>query len=335
VSSQGAAGEGASRVAVCVVTHNCEADVAPFLATLERIEHSELELVIVDSGSHDGTPGALARAKFSRPVRVDHSSDNLGFAGAMNRAIDLTSAEWILALNADTRPAPDLVGRLLARANAATYPVGAVTARLSRLDQPGLLDACGMYVTWAWRHHDRGSDEPDKGQWSSPERVFGATGAAVLLRRAALDDVAIAGEIFAEEFHSYREDAELAFRLRERAWEVLYEPAAKAQHRRAGTPGRRRSMPPHVNYHSLKNRYLLRAYHQGGANFVYTLVPTFLRDLGALAYACLFERQSLAAYAWLWRHRREILAKRRSIRARRTVPRRLVDRWFWKKGLPT
>lgn len=322
------------RVAICVVTRNCEADVAPFLAAVEQLEHDALELVIIDAASSDGTPALLETADSTRPLRLECSPDNLGFAAAMNRALELTSAEWILALNPDTRPAPDLIGRLLARADAGDYPVGAVTGRLVRLDEPGLLDACGMYLTWAWRHHDRGSGARDEGQWHIPERVFGATGAAVLLRRSALDDVAIAGEVFAAEFHSYREDAELAFRLRERGWEVLYEPSARAAHRRAGTPSRRRSMPAHVNYHSLKNRYLLRAYHQGGLNFVFTLAPALVRDLGALLYTMLFERSSLAAYGWLWRHRREILVKRRRIRARRSVPRRRLDRWFWTKGMP-
>jgi GT2 family glycosyltransferase len=310
--------------------------VTPFLAALGALEHRPLEIVVVDSGSDDGTKEALARASCALPLRVERLDANVGFAAGMNRALGLTSAAWILALNADTRPEPDLVGALVARAtSAARQPIGAVTGRLTRLEPPDLLDACGMYLTWAWRHHDRGSGVSDRGQWTAPERVFGATGAAVLLRRDALDDVAVAGEVFAEEFHSYREDAELAFRLRERGWEIVYEPTAKAAHRRGATPGRRRHLPAEVNFHSLKNRYLLRIYHQGALNFLYTLLPTLGRDLAALAYVILFERTSLAAYSWLWRHRREIVVKRRRIRARRSVPRHRVDRWFWTRGLPT
>jgi hypothetical protein len=146
--------------------------------------------------------------------------------------------------------------------------------------------------------------------------------------------VALDGHIFDPLFHSFREDAELAFRLRERRWEVLYEPAAVASHRRFNLPERRVAMPPEVNLHSLKNRYLLRAYHQTWRNAALTLFPTLARDAAALGYVLLRERSSLAAYAWLWRNRRTIAARRRAIAARRTAPAAAIDRWFFRNGEP-
>ena len=99
-------------------------------------------------------------------------------------------------------------------------------------------------------------------------------------------------------------------------------------------PERRSSLPAAINYHSLKNRYLLRLDHQTAANFVRTLPWTLPRDLGALGYALLFERTSLPAYAWLWRNRRELLARRRRVRARVTAPASTVEIWFRRQELP-
>jgi GT2 family glycosyltransferase len=237
----------------------------------------------------------------------------------------------VLTLNADARPTPDFVTRLLERSAQPGLRVGAVTGRLvrpSREGEPRRLDACGMRLAKAWRHFDRGSGEVDRGQYGQPERVFGATGAASLFRRAALDDAAVEGEIFDPRFHSFREDAELCFRLRERGWEILYEPAAVAEHRRFNLPERRSAMPALVNYHSLKNRYLLRIYHQTPGNFFRTLVPTLARDLAALGWVLLREQSSLPAYGWLWLNRCPLRDRRRAIQGRRTVPARDVDRWF-------
>jgi GT2 family glycosyltransferase len=251
----------------------------------------------------------------------------------MNAAFARTQAPWVFTLNADARPTPDYVTRLLERAGPRT---GAVTGRLVRPEQGGerRLDACGMVLTPNWRHLDRGSGEVDRGQFGQPEKVFGATGAASLFRREALDDVADpadTGEIFDPRFHSFREDAELCFRLRERGWEVIYEPSAVAEHRRFNLPERRSAMPAFVNFHSLKNRYLLRIYHQTGRNFVHTFFPTLIRDVAALGYVLLRERSSLGAYGWLWRHRAELVRRRRTLQARRTQE---IDRWFRIQGEP-
>jgi hypothetical protein len=115
---------------------------------------------------------------------------------------------------------------------------------------------------------------------------------------------------------------------------VLYEPAARAVHRRFNLPSRRRAMPAAVNYHSLKNRYLLRIYHQTFFNLLWTLPATLPRDLGALAFVLLRERSSLPAYRWLWRHRRELWRHRRRIQARRRIPARALDKWFLRSRLP-
>ncbi len=335
-----------SRVAIAMVTHNDAADLAGCFSAIAAIaiRHPRpLDLVVVDCASADDSVATARRLASKLPptlkVTLLPLSENLGFAGGMNAALAATEAPFVLTLNADARPSPDFVERLLERMETPSHlRIGAVAGRLVRPDGDNgsrLLDACGMRLAATWRHFDRGSGELDRGQYSQAERVFGATGAASLFRRAALDDVRFSnGEIFDPLFHSFREDAELCFRLRERGWEVVYEPRAVAEHRRFNLPERRSAMPPAVNFHSLKNRYLLRAYHQTPRNFWRTAIPTLSRDVLALGYTLLRERSSLGAYAWLWRNRRKILARRSEIQGRRTSPAAALDRWFFRAGEP-
>jgi GT2 family glycosyltransferase len=332
---------GVEPVAILIVTHDDAGDLPACLAAIAALSPPPAELVVVDCASGDASadvarlhwPAGLAGEVLPLP-------DNRGFAGGMNVALAKSDAAWALTLNADARPEVDYLARLLDRVEAAERDtglrVGAVTGRLVRppaADGSRLLDACGMRLTPAWRHHDRGSGAIDRGQLVRPQRVFGGTGAATLWRRGALLDVAVDGEVFDERFHSFREDAELCFRLRERRWEVLYEPAAVCEHRRVNLPARRAAMPAAVNYHSLKNRYLLRLYHQTLANLLWTLPFALFRDLQALAWVLLFERTSLPAYRWLWVYRAELLARRRAIQARRTAGWWVVERWFLRDGI--
>lgn len=335
-------------VTVAIVSHDSAADLPDCLDAVAALDPPPSEVVLVDCASRDASLETAERWRAAGPpdaarrLEIVSLSDNRGFAGGMNEALARTHARYVLSLNPDARPAPDYLAVLARRLETGEEHdggrrVGAVTGRLVRPaasgDEPRILDACGMRMTATWRHLDRGSGEPDRGQYARPERVFGATGAASLFRREALEDVAIEGEVFDPRFHSFREDAELAFRLRERGWEVLYEPRAVCEHRRCNLPERRRRMPAAVNRHSLKNRYLLRLYHQTAGNFWKTLVPTLVRDVLALGWVLLAERSSLPAYGWLWRHRREALARRRAIQTRRTVPAREIDRWFFTAGL--
>lgn len=342
-------GSGRVPAAVAIVSHDSAADLAGCLDAVAALTPGPQEAIIVDCASEDGSPDVARKwldRQRSLPLTLLPLPDNRGFAGGMNAALARTSAPHVLSLNPDARPEPDYLARLLEGMEAASdrgLQVGAVTGRLVRPrtpeDPPGTrrLDACGMRLTSTWRHLDRGSGESDRGQYLQPERVFGATGAASLFRREALEDVALEGPdggVFDPRFHSFREDAELALRLRERGWEVLYEPRAVCEHRRFNLPERRRQMSPEINRRSLQNRYLLRLYHQTAGNFWKTAVPTLLRDLLALGWVLLAERSSLSAYAWLWRHRREIFARRRVIQGRRTVPGKDLDRWFFTEGMP-
>lgn len=322
-------------IAVCTVTHNAAAELPDFLRSLADCRAAEV--VVVDCASVDGSALVAAEHCGGLPgVRLIELGENVGFAGGMNRAIAESEAPYVLALNADTRPRPEFLEALVAALERPSAErAGAVTPRIVRLEaESPTLDACGMVLVPTWRHLDRGSGEPDDGRYARPERVFGATGAACLYRRKALEDVAVDGEVFLSEFHSFREDAELSFRLRERGWEIVYEPGARIEHRRANLPERRAAMSATVNYHSLKNRFLLRAYHQTVGNLLLTLAPTLVRDLMALVYVVLRERTSLPSLAWLWRHRGRIAERRRAIQARRSVPARDIDRWFVDRALP-
>lgn len=337
-------------VAILVVTHDSAYDLPQGLAAVGELQPPPCELVIVDCASSDASVSEARRAAPATiPAQIEALGSNLGFAGGMNRAIALATAPYLLTLNADARLSSGFLAPLVARLeDPRCARVAAVTGRLVRAGLPGppglsqlpeppqppRLDACGMRLSWTWRHFDRGAGELDHGQYAVAERVFGATGAATLWRRTALADVAIADQIFDERYHSFREDAELAFRLRERGWEILYEPAAVATHRRRVLPERRAELPAAVNLHSLKNRYLLRIDHQTLGNFLWTLPATLGRDVAVLVWVLLREPSSLPAYTWLWRHRRALGAHRRLVQRRRTVPTSAIGRWFLRPAEP-
>jgi len=163
---------------------------------------------------------------------------------------------------------------------------------------------------------------------AAPLEVFGVSGAAAMYRLDFLRDVAIAGEIFDEDFFAYREDADLAWRGRLFGWRAVCEPGAVGDHVRRVTPEARRELPAEINMHGVKNRFLLRLKNEGWYLALRNAPFELARDLVVVAAALTIERSSLPAFPWLWRNRARILAKRREIQRRRKVSDRALARWF-------
>ena len=137
---------------------------------------------------------------------------------------------------------------------------GKLLTMTPRFDIPAtpLVDSTGIYFNPMLRHLDRGSQEVDNGHYLHYEYVFGATAAAALYRREMIDDIALDGEFFDPDFFVYREDADVAWRAQLMGWKCLYAPYARGYHVRTVLPGNRRALPPVINMHSVKNRFLMR-----------------------------------------------------------------------------
>jgi GT2 family glycosyltransferase len=326
--------------AVVIVTHNHAETLTACLAAVEGLRPAPDRVVVIDNASTDGSANIPSERGRQLAMTVICEERNTGFAAAANRGIAATSEPWVLLLNPDCAPRPNLVGALFdavaIRPEAAR--IGSVSPKLLRAERPGLeaqavVDAAGMIVTPSGRHLDRGAGRRDDGSFDLPAWVFGGSAAAILLRREALDDVAYSpSEFFATPFFAYREDAELAWRLQLRGWRCLYVPDAVAAHRRGFRPEEGRRGHAAINRYSVRNRFLLRR-HCADLWWHLRCFPWWLlRDVVVIAACLTVERASLPALADVWRLRRDARRRRAWVQERRTVPPRQITRWFRRRG---
>lgn len=251
----------AAPVAVVVVSWNSAGWLTGCLESLRGLVRPPAEVVVVDNGSADGTP-ALVRRAFPE-VRLLEAGDNVGYCRANNLGIAGTSSPFVLLLNPDTALDPGYLEALLPAFD--DPRVGIAAGKLLRFDRV-TLDSAGQVLGRSRQPIDRGYGQPDRGQFDRDCQVFGACGAAALLRRSMLD--ALAGPALAyfdEGYFAFYEDLDLAWRAQRAGWSAVYRHHAIGYHARGGTAvhpsvGRRfRALlgrSPEVRFHVLKNRWL-------------------------------------------------------------------------------
>ncbi|MBL8837739.1 MAG: glycosyltransferase family 2 protein [Alphaproteobacteria bacterium] len=127
----------APELAVVVPVKDEAENILPLIAEIDaalagRIAH---EIVYVDDGSGDATPGRLAEARQRFPqLRVIRHSESCGQSAAVATGVRAARAPWIATLDGDGQNDPADIPALMERARAAEAPVLVAGQRVKRRD---------------------------------------------------------------------------------------------------------------------------------------------------------------------------------------------------------
>jgi len=212
---------------VVIPTYNGRELLERCLASIERNRPKkpelEIEIVVADDGSTDGTAEMLAR--FHPGVRLVRLEQNGGFCAAANAGLRAARGRFIQLLNNDTEVAPGWIEKGLAPF--ADPTVGAVAPLVLVRSDPKRVDSAGdsyTLVGWATK---RGHGEL-AARWSKRpiEDVFGASGSSAFYRAEALARTGT----FDPFLSSYYEDTDLAFRLHWAGYRCVFTPRSLVYH---------------------------------------------------------------------------------------------------------
>ena len=219
---------GAGAVAVVIPSWNSLGLLPACLDSLDS-QGEELELLVVDNGSSDGSVEYLRE----RGVPCLALPRNTGFAPAVNLGVGRTSAAAVLVLNADAVLEPGCVAALRAALDA-DPGLGGVQPRILQLEPgagPGEAERARLYSAGQALTADGRAVELGAGEEQRPGRygrreVFGVCGAACLLRRRLFAE--LGG--YDERYFAFYEDVDLNVRAQIAGWRFGYEPEAVAWH---------------------------------------------------------------------------------------------------------
>jgi N-acetylglucosaminyl-diphospho-decaprenol L-rhamnosyltransferase len=257
---------GEAELAVVIVNFNTGDYLERCLASIDAHRGDlAVDVLIVDNASHEGSQ---LRATRAHPwARLIENPSNIFLSPAWNQGARETKARYVLFLNPDTEwwsgtladlvavadrhPRAGIVGPTIRNADGTMYPSGRPF--------PSIVDAVGHgFLGTIWptnpftrRYHLQGWDR------SEERRVDWVSGACMLIPREAFEHVGG----FDEAFSLYGEELDIATRLRDAGWNVIYTPAVEVMHEGSVSTGRSRRT---LTMHSTSVYRYYRKHRAGG-----------------------------------------------------------------------
>lgn len=334
------------KVVVGIISYNDQKYLKLNLPAILAQTYENYEVIVCNNQPENGISEWIEK-EFPQ-IEVVQAGGNIGFGKAHNFMINLArkkAAEYYLCFNSDMVASQSYLADLVTTIKQ-DQKIGCVTGKLiSWTNFPQepqqipknhyLIDTTGLKVLKNGQVIDRGQGEQDLGQFDREEEVFGASGASPLLRIKALEDIAHSeGEFFDRLFFMYKEDVDLAFRLRWAGWKTVYTPLAVAWHDRttADIKGfwakiqERRSRPTYIKNNSFLNQLILMKKNFLGDFSLATKIRMKMFYLSYFAYLMIFDWKVLKQLATFIKLRAKV--KDNAKKMPRRVSAREMESWF-------
>ena len=313
--------DGHPLVSVLTLNYNGRRFLPGLFDSLRACTYPNLEIIMADNASTDDSV-SFVRAAYPE-VKIHRNPENYMFARGNNEGLQMVTGEYVCVINNDVEVSPEFLGPIV-DAFVANTRLAAVQPKILAMQQRDHLEysgACGGFIDWFGFPFLRGrifrSIEKDHTQYDSPLGLFWASGACIILRKSALDNVGT----FDEDFMMHMEEIDLCWRLRLHGWEVMAVPKSRIWHYVGGTLNQDNPRKMYWNYRNnlfmlLKNfsrwNLLLRVPLRVPLDLLALLVEAVK---GNMANAAAIGR----AYCWVLGHLPLVYRKRRVVQRARTV----------------
>lgn len=236
-----------TKVAVVILNYNGRKYLETFLPSV--IEHSaSFEIIVADNASTDDSVSFIRNTFPS--IKILQNTDNQGFAGGYNTALQHISAEYYVLLNSDVEVTPNWIKPIIDlmdsdKSIAACQPKIRSFTEKTHFEYAG---AAGGYIDWLGYPFCRGrvfdTYEEDLGQYNDTKEVFWATGACMFVRASVFNEMGG----FDANFFAHMEEIDLCWRIKNAGNKIFYCSNSTVFHVGGGTLHKSNPRKTFLNY---------------------------------------------------------------------------------------
>jgi len=250
-----------------VIIINYNAGVVLTECVADLVSSTIRSIIVVDNASKDGSLALLETSLKDSRLKVFRNASNLGFAAACNMGARISSSRYLLFLNPDCLLTPTALLRLLTVINSAD-DIGMVGGLLINPDgseqqggrrffpTPGraLVNTFGLYaLANALPKHFSDFSMHREPLPRHPTQVEAISGACMLVKRVAVDDVGL----WDEKYFLHCEDLDWCMRFRQKGWKIMFVSDVRVVHHKGVCS---KSRPIFVEWH--KHKGMIRFYRK-------------------------------------------------------------------------
>lgn len=235
------------KLSIITVNYNGLKDTC---ALIESITFNDnMEVIVVDNASKEDEASIIS--KRYPQVKTIRSDKNLGFAGGNNIGIKSAKGKYLFLINNDTIFKDFNVQVLIDRLESSPN-IGIVCPKIRFAwdNNPIQFSGYTPLSKITVRNKAIGYGEKDKGQYDKPHTTPYAHGAAMMIKREAIDKVGLMPECF----FLYYEEIDWSMIFTRAGYEIWYEPAFTIYHKESQSTGQN---SPLRTYYITRNRLLL------------------------------------------------------------------------------
>lgn len=218
----------APKISIIVLTWNSYEVTKDCLASLEKIDYANVEVIVVDNGSGDGSPDLLS--KEFPPVRFIRNQKNLGFTGGNNVGIRDAlgrKPDYLLLLNNDTVVAQNFLSRMVEVAEK-DPKIGILTPKIYFADPADRIwFAGGRYRKGRSFPECFGMGKRDDGSYDQMREVSFVSGCAFLIKTKVVEEIGLLDDTLFLGF----EDLDWSIRAGNAGFTGVYVPDAVIWHK--------------------------------------------------------------------------------------------------------
>jgi GT2 family glycosyltransferase len=268
------------KVAIVILNWNGLKHLSQFLPSVMQSDWPNLEIVVGDNASSDGSVKFLQNSFPS--ICIIQNDDNYGFTGGYNRVLKQVEADYYILLNSDIEVTPNWIKPVIELMESDALIAAAAPKIKSYHLQThfehagaagGFIDSYGYPFCRGRIFYEL---EEDRGQYNQSGEVFWASGAALFIKKKHWDETGG----FDERFFAHMEEIDLCWRLKNMGYKVMYCAESEVYHVGGGTLDKENPFKTYLNFRN--NLLLLKKNLPFGRSF-FTISLRFWLDLLAIA----------------------------------------------------